>query len=555
MKHAVALTLVVLAFAPGLARADGEPVAASCEVIHDPIGDVGGAVDGSALAPGVAGRTDGAIDLTTITFATTPDAALVDVAVRDLADIASDNGAVYSVTWDQAGGSFTASVVRRDASWRFELTGPDIQRPIDGTASNDSIRFHIPRALLPDGADGATLADIRAAAHTFPHSVVSPTLVSTLEDSTWIEDVSYALGTTCAPLSDAGAPCLIAEDIYGDGDRSTGSADPALDIVSFSASSNDTAVVFEILVEDLSSLPARAMQRWEITWGDPTTSVEVGRALQGASLSVRTSDGSLFGGALTLDVASDVIRVAVPTRDLAIDDGAVLTDLMVRSSSTYASTLVFGQDDIGYDAGLAYGVGTSCPSGAAPEVVVPPIIIEPVCPVVVDEQHDATPAAGMVAVGDLVRDDALDIEAAGADSAPELLAVTARIVSPRAELPEGTDTVGWTTSWSFGGYRWVAQAKRSPRGERFTLARINRDSSSLSGPLFGGTPTTGSIDDETGVVTIDVPRSMVGAPSDGTYLDAFGAVSWAARDGNPTVYHVFDETRLERYQVGTSCSA
>jgi hypothetical protein len=360
---------------------------------------------------------------------------------------------------------------------------------------------------------------------------------------------SHADDTTAAP-NDSGEQCTILTDVAGDQHTLPAQRpDTALDIRSLDVASNEATLVLAMQVAHLGNqVPAGELgQWWQVGWsmGDKTFNARAQRTVQGTSFVTTDAAGTVRAAVGSLDQATDTITLLVPHRDIPFDNGTVLTSFTATSYQSLPGSGGLGGDQAPdtspNDSG--YVVGAACADQ--------PMLA---CPVVLDPSGDASPDASTRKRSVSVDDGSLDLISTGAQTSADTLSISARVVDLKSSLPPGFDTDGWTISWSFAGTRYVAQAARSPKGQRFSYAATS-DDGSLSGPIFGATATTGSIDPSTGLVRIDVPRDTVGAPTDGDLLRAFGAVAWAAHVGNPTAYHVFDQTSQRRYAVGVSCGA
>lgn len=182
----------------------------------------------------------------------------------------------------------------------------------------------------------------------------------------------------------------------------------------------------------------------------------------------------------------------------------------------------------------------------------------PTCPVATDPAGDAGVSRGATDQPQTATP-ALDLLAVGGTGDRDTIIVSARVVDASTAAPHGFDVIGWTISWrANGGGRWIAQAQRSVSGVDYSLAfdaAGTRDA--VSGPVFGGTATTGAIDTVNDLVSIAVPRSAIDSPGNGARLHNFGASSWAATSGavGAAGYAVFDTTEMGVYFAGISCSA
>ncbi len=182
----------------------------------------------------------------------------------------------------------------------------------------------------------------------------------------------------------------------------------------------------------------------------------------------------------------------------------------------------------------------------------------PMCPVVTDAAGDAAVGKPIAGVPDTASP-ALDVLAVGGVGDRGNITVGARVANAAAAPPVGFDLVGWTISWlAKGGGRWVAQAQRSASGTVYSVAFDSAGTqNAVSGPIFGGTSTTGSIDAYRDLVSIVVPRSAVEATRNGTPLRGFGASTWGVGGSSHTggAYNIFDATETGVYFAGISCAA
>lgn len=175
------------------------------------------------------------------------------------------------------------------------------------------------------------------------------------------------------------------------------------------------------------------------------------------------------------------------------------------------------------------------------------------CAVVTDGPGDAGPVMRSDGQGLPGNQRALDLLAAGADVAPDGLAVTVRVADPSAAAPAGYDQLLWTVSWQRSGEgRWYAQATRTGEGFHYTVGEHAGAGAFPLAAMIGGTPVAGAAD-PSGIITVFVPRDAIGDTQDGSRLAGFAATA-SAMTGNG-VYTLIDETASGSYLVGRGCGA
>ena len=242
----------------------------------------------------------------------------------------------------------------------------------------------------------------------------------------------------------------------------------------------------------------------------------------------------------TLDTRENTVSVDA-FNELPV--GQRITDISGHARDEAPGQVVMQADDAPQKAtdSATYFAGVACEDQTAQ-----------VCPVILDAKGDAGPFRtydGRTVPAD---QRSLDIVSAGATTSDQTIALTMRILDLKAQDPAGYDTVGWTVSWrSTNGRRVIAQARRSGAVAKFTYALDPKPDTGPSGPVFGGTATDGSLDLDSGLVTIVVPRSIAGDA-----LPRFGATSWVMRTTvSVQPFLVVDQTPLGRYRTGIACSA
>jgi len=333
-------------------------------------------------------------------------------------------------------------------------------------------------------------------------------------------------------------------------------ADGATDIVSLSMNSTPDAIQVEVAVRGLTARASNTKDTYTVTWKlheatyaaraehdrDGNWLFRAGARRADGTLAYRTIDGVADAAASTATTFVPRALVGTPA------EGDVLTDIAVAARETgipaghdgpTPTLITVRADDL--ITGETYEIGRVCADEMATTTG----------PVVVDNTGDATPRAEARGV---MANRALDISSVGFDTTQDALEPSIRVVNPRASMPPGSDLIGWTTSWSYAGSRWVAQASIGPSGTRFSYRALADDSANPSAPIFNATPTTGLIHDD-GVITIDLPRDVIGSADDGAIFNALGALSWAAKSGNPSAYHIFDDTMTGAYSVGSQARA
>lgn len=566
MKRTASAMLVVLIsmLAPLGAHAEA---GSSCEIAFDPAYDTYDSIDGG-IEDLVLGGRGGGVDITTVRMTTTPDALQMGIDLRDLTDAPNGTEAFYTVSWTSGEGAFAAGALRSFGGWTYRFGA----RNDDGTMrwnrttgaldpGRGRVTIDVPRSFVGIPTAGELLSGVETTADEMRVIVsgdepAEGSWVTRFSDRT-TAGAHYVMGEACAGPSVDGQMCsLLSDDAHDEqGMEGAQGSNASLDITTITVTTNPSTVVFGIHLRDLAAgVPDDVdAERWEVSWliDGQNYRAAAERDRESSAFSVDAPDGP-FGARGWFDTDTDVITIAVPRRQLPLGDDAKMRSIQA-SGWGEKQGISFGQDQApGFDEEAPdHVVGVACADqrGAA-------------CPVTEDALGDVAPRVKVEEHEVSVPDRALDLLAAGATTTPDVISASARVPDPTGPLPEGFDTAGWTVSWEHSGSQWVAQATRGSRGETFTYARITSNgdepvrvaSDEPSGPIFGATRTTGSISSD-GTIVIDIPLAALGAPTTGATFTQLGAVSWAARVGKATIYHVFDQTETRSYVVGIACGA
>lgn len=548
----------------------GAQTGETCDVLADPTGDAGGFFNAFGLSPTAASDGNGSIDITKVAMGVGSDDLVVEVTVKDLsAPLAHHgDGAIYTVYWELGeGGYYFVRANLSSAGWKFSKSVPSEDGYGEVTAASGSVdtarhalTIAMPLSAMGNPARGESLTKL--AAHSAEIRTVPPG--GDAESAAWVGIVGdyapdsgtgrFVLDSRCpAGPSATGERCLILEDSPNDaaGGLLSEPVDPATEILSLQMGANRTTLVIEVAVADLSrEVPdGWEAERWEVRWrqSGANSLAFAERSRGGESFGYQTADDAGHSTVGSLDPATGVVQILIPRDDLEAADGTRLGDIRVQSWQVKSLYWEGADSAPSYEEpGGTFVVGVSCAQQEAQA-----------CPVVLDVAGDAGPIIRWDGTEIPENQPALDLLAAGADARGDEIVASARLADLSADPPTGFDTVGWTVSWFDDEHktRWFAQAQRSPSGTAFSYG-VDESGYEYypSGPIFGGTETTGSLDPAAGVVSIRVARAGVGDPADGTPLEGFGASSWALSSGNTVAtYEVVDSTEIGRYEVGLAC--
>ncbi len=172
-------------------------------------------------------------------------------------------------------------------------------------------------------------------------------------------------------------------------------------------------------------------------------------------------------------------------------------------------------------AGAAYRAATAAPAGCAAGAV-----SAPAPPAAVVDQATMTSPSGNATdpVTGLGNDPSLDLT--GATLRASTSTVVATVHGPALGAlppPDATDGLSFFVAWRWHGTVYYARADESPTG---TWSFTSGNTGTYGQPAtygYDNTPNsaaTGSVDPQTGTVTIDVPSSEVGSPAAGDLLRA-----------------------------------
>lgn len=533
-RLAVALVLLVGLTPVSASAGAGVPGDGGCVVLTDPAGDTLNAVSSWGFADHPDPEADARVDVRELRMELDGDTLWAVLGIQDLSAPRRPTTMweSYYVSW-RLYGQWRSRYVRRSGPVRTFLMG-DRETTAVFDEARDEVRIPIPLDTLPKADEDAALTGIHAEASAWEAMLPAVRDLAVLETSEWTYS-RFPLDGDCTPESDPGR-CLAGTDPHGDAETAGG--DPSTDVTGLEVGSDEETLALAVRVADLRpsvSDPAHR-QRWSVAWasGGERYGVEAWRDADGYSSALyRTPQGTGFAHS-RLEAETDTVLVRVPRSLVGFEGGTELTGL--RATARTSVRRGYQDVDVGSDASerFEHVVGEACGPPLPPAR----------CPVVGDPEEDTDPTA--------LGDDAVDLLAAGATSGPDTMRVSVRVTDPTARPPRGFDTAGWTASWSDGERDWYAQAERGPRGLRFRYGTAAHDDGRDEplGPRFGGRATTGTIDRDTGVVTVDVPRLAVEG------LRRFGATSWAMRSApGAAAYRVFDETDLGTYRTGTSCGA
>ncbi|HEX9697449.1 MAG TPA: hypothetical protein VGB64_14180 [Actinomycetota bacterium] len=584
----VALTVAGLSLVvPAAGRADNS----TCRVLTDATGDVAGPL-GTARPTRDAGK---AVDLTAIAMRGAASGVTVATSLADLSapPTIGTGGAVYTTFWNVGAHRYFAQALRVGTEWSFTagraagLDDPVPQQgtPVSGRVSGSTIGIQVPSLLAGSPRTGSLLQQIRTRSQETlwqtPDSLAGQTSiqpVAAMADAAGGADGGrFLLGGGCLPgISAAGERCLIAADLPADAgtgavpnafkgtevERDTrnapvGTIDPATEILALQVGSNASTLIVEIAVARLNgAIPAGAdAQRWEVSWND-------GRTV--TAFAERRASGATFGysiGALevaatgSLDRVSGIVRILLPRYEIGAADQTRLNSIVARSMLVTGAIRDLRDTAPNKQAwSVQYVAGASCADQA-----------RAACPVALDIDGDAGPVVDHDGRTVPAYQPASDLLAVGAAAPDGSLVLSVRVADAGAPPPDGFTMQGWTVSWTWRGIRYIAQAERATERVVFrTKALGPADRYGVpTGPEFIGTDeASGSIDAQSGVIRIVIPREYAGSPYDGASLTDMGAQAWVLSDGKvadgaygPAKHVKVDDTPVAPYRMGLGCGA
>lgn len=565
--------------------------ASGCRVLYDATGDVAGPL-GTARPARDAGK---AVDLTGVTMRGVASTLQISISIADLAapPTSGTGGAVYTTFWNVGPERFFAQALRVGTEWSYSAgraagvddTIPQQGTPIDGRVSREIIRLQVPALLAGSPRAGAVLQQVRAKTQETlwqtPEAIAGQTSVQPVaamaDAAGGPEGGRFLLAGACLPgISAAGERCLVAADLPGDAttgaipnpakgtaaeretrDAPAATVDPATEILALQIGSNASTLILDVAVARLNgAIPTGAdAQRWEVSWND-------GRLV--SAFAERRAGGVTFGyvlGGITysatgsLDRVSGIVRILVPRHEVGAADQTRMNSIVVRAS------LVTGAVQDIRDAApnkqswsVQYVAGASCADQA-----------RAACPVALDIDGDAGPVVDHEGRTVPAYQPASDLLAVGAAAPDGSLVLSVKVADAGAAPPDGFTMQGWTVSWTWRGIRYIAQAERASERVVFRTKALGPADKygTPTGPEFIGTDeASGSIDAQSGVIRIVIPREYAGSPHEGAALMDMGAQAWVMSDGKvadgaygPARHVKVDDTPVAPYRMGLGCGA
>lgn len=591
MRRLLAMLAVAVLAAglPAVVRADNGQ--SGCRVLTDAAGDVAGPL-GTARPSRDAGA---AVDLTGVTMRGTAQAVQVTVSLANLAapPTVGTGGAVYTTFWNLGADRFFAQALRVGTEWSYSAgraagvddTVPQQGTPVSGRTAGSTIRIQIPALLAGSPAGGSLLQQVRAKTQETlwqtPDAIAGQTSVQPVaamaDAAGGPEGGRFLLGGGCLPgISAAGERCLVAADLPGDAttgavpnaakgtafERETrnapaGTVDPATEILALQMGSNVSTLIIDVAVARLNgTIPSGAdAQRWEVTWSDARiVTAFAERRANGISYGYSIG-GTEFSTTGTMDRVSGIVRILVPRHEIGAAGQTRLNSIVARGM------LVTGAVRDVRDAApnkqswsVQYVIGASCADQA-----------RAACPVSIDIDGDAGPVVDHEGRTIPAYQPASDLLAVGAAAPDGSLVLSVKVADAGAPPPDGFTLQGWTVSWTWRGTRYIAQAERAAERIVFRTKALGPAGNYgvPTGPEFIGTDeASGSIDAQSGVIRIVIPREMAGSPYEGAALTDMGAQAWVMSDGKvadgaygPAKHVKVDDTPVAPYRMGLGCSA
>lgn len=511
-----------------LTASSGAPVQAAtsfrqpCTVVSDPAGDtraVSAGGHGADIVGARAGLRGSRLHL--------------ELRLRSLPSRTAS--ATYSLSWMvKSGYMYGVSARHEVGGWQFaSSTSPSGAFPVSGSVSPDAtITFSIPidflryRTTEPIGPfwAEATIAGIFGESDTAPDNVPGFTAVR--------------LDAGCRAPKGAAIPratCAIGFDRENDAGTGTDVDDSqASDLLSIATGANQHALRIDLNTVEAPSSGKAGSIAYEVRW-------ELGRRVHSlwvwvtpSGLAAQFSNGFNSAPVVSfIDRRFSRITIVIPLELAGIRRGDALEN--VRADSYLEGSFpTLHRDDL--LASESYTVGNACTDASVRRGAL-----------IVDAAHDELPAEFRGTGGS----SSADIVAVGAATDPRSLILQVRVSNLRAAGPPGFEEQGWTVSWyARGGARWIAQAQRSGKTWSYRVAaRSGDDETTPSAPLASGVRISGVAIDN--LITMQVPRFMIGSPPEGAMLPGLAAISFAARTRAwVTSYVTTDVTGFAPYLVG-----
>lgn len=540
--------------------ATGAPLSAAaaeaCRILSDPVGDVDGLNHGyGAGVVLLPDQREAAVDITGLSLAYDAETLVGTLAVHDLRAGETKPSASYSMSMRIEDATLFLSADRGPFEWRFWRSvlfedGTSVNERGTGTVDLDAGTISVPVSLteLRNPGRGTIVSQVNASATLFSNDLIVQT--SPGGDTTSLG--RFIMREDCSALQAATQLCTVLTDEEGDFSYSSPApANPHTDLTAVAVGTTADAITVTFTLAALGPIPDGVeYERWTLWWKagrEDLYRIEASRDRYGSAT------GSYWGptrgsdGFATFDEAARTVTVLVARSAPGLADGANMREF--NADAVSGSSLFFGSNTDNawqpWDSTRAYTIGVGCST------------VRGVCPVVVDEPGDAGPVLFTPAGNVPENEPLLDLLSAGAHNDADVMTVSVRVADLNAGAPLGTDMVGWTVSWLGTDLRrYYAQAERRATGLVFRYGVDPQGAFQPSGPRFDGAATNGALDAQSGVVSIDVPMSVMRSPEAGAQLRGFGATSWAVQSGSTAAaFRVVDEAQGGTYVVGQACDA